>query len=355
MDIREFIAALDGSGDLIRFKEEIDWKFGVGDRARSVQAWGPEGRAILFENVKGYPGHKIFTNGLGSHKRMAIALGIDPGTSFREIAQEFTRRIANPIGPVLVDHAPLSENIHTESAVDLTKLPIPWWNRLDGGRYIGTWHLNITRDPDTGIRNVGIYRMQLLSSRTTAISISPGSHLAVHIEKAARRGVPLEMAAAIGVDETLIMAGASAPPYGVDEYYLAGGLSRKPVELIACNTVDLAVPASSEIVLEGTIDPTERVSEGPFLDYAGIPKKDPNGYVFDVSALKFRNNPIFRGTAVGLPGAEDHLLCSLLSKAGCLDFHGNRIRQKVQNTLIKRGFFRTFQFVGRVRQTWMKH
>lgn len=349
-DIRYFISTLEQEGEILRVKDEINWKYGIGDRTRETQVSGVNGKALLFENIKDYPGHKIFTNGLGSYSRIAMALGLNRQTSLEEIARVFAQRISNLVEPVLVEDATFRENIHTSTEVDLEKLPVPWWNQQDGGRYIGTWHLNITKDPDTGIRNVGIYRMQLIGPRTTAVSVSPRSHLAMHIERAERKGISLEMAVAIAVDETLIMAGAAAPPFGTDEFYLAGGLRKEPVELVPCRTIRLDVPASSEIVLEGTIDPNRRVSEGPFLDYAGIPKKDPHAYLYEVSSLMFRNNPIFRGTAVGLPGAEDHLLLSLLSRAGCLDFHGNRIRQKIQNKLIARGLFKTFQFTGRLRQ-----
>lgn len=305
----------------------------------------------MFENIKDYPGSRILTNGLSSYSKMAIALGLEPATPFKDIVKIFKQRISHPIEPVLVDGGPVKENILTGNDVDLDKLPVPWWNRKDAGRYIGTWHLNITKDSETCTRNVGIYRMQLLGSRRTAISISPRSHISLHLKKAESKNVPLEMAVAIGVDETLIMSGAAAAPYGTDEYQLAGGLRQEPIALTRCHTVDIEVPASSEIVIEGKITPKIRIKEGPFLDYSGIPKSDPNGLVFEVSCVMYRDNPIFRGAAIGIPGAEDHLLLCLLSCTGCLDFHGSRLRQKIQNVLLRKGLFSTFQLMGRLRQS----
>ena len=247
----------------------------------------------------------------------------------------------------MTEDARVKEVIYTEDGVDLLRLPVPWWNRADAGRYVGTWHLNITKDPETGVRNVGIYRMQLLGGRKTAVSVSPRSHLWLHLAKARSKGTSLEMAVAIGVDENIIMAAAAAPPYGTDEYSLAGGLCLEPIERTQCKTLALEVPASSEIVIEGQILPETRVKEGPFLDYSGIPNADPNALVFEVSALMSRREPIFRGAAIGAPGAEDHLLLSLLASAGCLDFHGSRVRQKIQNMLLRKKQFESFQRVGR--------
>lgn len=348
--LRNFIFQLEQAGELIRINEQVDWKYEIGQRTRQCQKSDQKKPALLFENIKDYPGHRVFTNGLGTYSRIAIALGIDPTTDFRDIIKVFKQRISNTIEPVLVNNAPVKQNFIIGDQVDLTKLPVPWWNKKDGGRYIGTWHLNITKDPETGIRNVGIYRMQLLEPRTAAISISPRSHLAIHLTRAESNGRPLEMAVAIGVNETLIMAAAAAAPYGVDEYSLAGGLNQGPVTLTECKTVDLEVPSYSEIVIEGRIMPEIRVKEGPFLDYSGIPKEDSKALVFEVSCLIHRNNPILRGAAIGMPGAEDHLLFSLLCHAGCLDFHGSRIRQKLQNILLKKRWFKTFQGAGAFRQ-----
>lgn len=348
MTLRNFINLLEQNSELARIKDEVNCKYEIGERTRQAQRSDIKQPALLFENIKDYPGHSILTNGFGSHSRIALALGLAPATVFKEIVKVFRQRTSNSIKPVMVRESPFKENILKGEDVNLTKLPVPWWSRKDGGKYIGTWHLNITSDPETGIRNVGIYRMQLLSPRTTAISFSPRSHLAVHLSNAENKGNPLEMAVAIGVDELLIMAAAAAFPYGRDEFYISGALKQAPVELIKCQTIDLKIPASAEIVLEGKIYPDKRIKEGPFLDYSGTPNLNPAAFVFEVSCMMYRNNPIFRGTSVGIAGAEDHILLSLLSCAGYLDFHGSRIRQKIQNLLLRNDLFRAFQYLGAI-------
>ena len=315
-----------------------------------MQMSGTGSPALLFENIQGYPGHRLLTNGLGSHARIAIGLDLDPATSFEGIMAAVKDRMTHPKAPVVSASNSVRTCVFTGNSVDLQQFPVPWLHEQDGGRYIGTWHLNVTRDPENGLRNVGVYRMQLLTARTTAISVSPGSHLAVHLQKAQKKGEALKMAAVIGVDETLVMAAAASPRYGIDEYDTAGGLSQEPVLLSPCRTIDLDVPASAEIVLEGEIAPGSRIVEGPFLDYAGVPKTDPNAHVFEVSCVTHRINPVFRAAAIGIPGGEDHLLFSILAAAGCLDFHGSRLRQKIQNALLKKNAFRSFQYVGRLRQ-----
>ena len=144
------------------------------------------------------------------------------------------------------------------------------------------------------------------------------------------------MAVAIGADEVLIMAASAAFKRGVDEFRPAGGLKTGPVELVKCQTVDLEAPASAEIIIEGNILPGRRVSEGPFLDYQGMPNANPAASVFEATCMMFRDNPVFRGAAIGLPGAEDHILFSLLSSAGLLDFHGSRVKWKFQNFMFEK-------------------
>lgn len=144
-----------------------------------------------------------------------------------------------------------------------------------------------------------------------------------------------------------MMAAASAVPLGTDEYAVAGALGRKAVELVSCGSVDLEVPYKTEFVLEGVIKNGIRIKDGPYFDYAGVPSINPQAYVFEVRAIAQRKNPVFRGMSVGVPGAEDHQLFSILSCVGLTDFHGSRLRQKIQNMLLRSGYFRLFQLTGR--------
>lgn len=353
-DLRTFISKLEEAKELLTIKEEVDWRFEIGDRVRKIQNSGHKGPALYFMRVKDYPAWRIFTNGLGSYSRIAIALGLGPTTPRRDIVRIFRERMIDPVAPVVNGGRPEKEDVLTGEEIDLGRVPIPWWSREDVGRYVGTWHINVTRDPVTRIRNVGIYRMQLLGRRTMTVSISPKSHLAIHLAKAERMGEPLEMAVAIGVGETLIMAASACALEGVDEYHLAGALNQKALVLTKGNLVDLEVPVSAEIIIEGRILP-EKVKDGPFLDYSGVPGSDPGARKFEVSCLRLREDPIFRGAAIGIAGGEDHLLFSLLSSADCLDFHGSWIRQRIQNQLLRKSRFRAFQITGSIGNLYREH
>lgn len=342
--LRDFIAALDERGNLQRVREKVNWKYEIGAIARESK------KPLLFENIKDYPNKQLFTNGLVNNSSFALAIGVpEKEIKYKELAGAIKRGFENPIKPVFAHDPRAIDNCITQ-AIDLTVLPVPWWNEIEAGRYIGTWHLNISHDPETGSRNIGVYRMQIVALNQTTVSVSPRSHLALQISKAEKKGEALSMAVAIGIDERLIISAAAAPKYGIDEYALAGGLVGKPIELISCMTQPLEVPADAEIIIEGYIKPGVRLQDGPFLDYAGIPSTNPRAYLFEVTALLFRNDFIFRGTAVGRPGAEDHQLYSVLSSAGLTDFHGSRIRHSVQNFLLRHRAFKTFQLTGRFGQ-----
>jgi UbiD family decarboxylase len=340
--LRDFISALDVRGKLKRIHKEVDWECEIGEITRETRA------PLLFENIKDYPNRRLFTNGFIDYACISIALGMQKGdVRLRDLADAARRGFKHPIAPMFSGSPRFMENRVTQ-AIDLAALPVPRWSEIDAGRYIGTWHLNITCDLETGIRNIGVYRMQIVAPNQTTVSVSPRSHLALQIAKAERKNEALPMAVAIGVDERLVISAAAAPAYGVDEYALAGGLAGKPIELVRCATQPLEVPTDSEAVIEGYIKPGVRIQDGPFLDYAGIASINLHAHLFEVTALLFRNDCIFRGTAVGRPGAEDHLLYSILSCAGLADFHGSRVRHLLQNSLLRRRAFKLFQLSGRI-------
>jgi 2,5-furandicarboxylate decarboxylase 1 len=341
LNLRQFISALENAGFLNRIATQVDWRVQIGQISRQSDS------PMLFESVKDYPDWKIFTGGCSQLPFIALALGLDAGISRQDLVLALRKRLTKPLPPVLLEQR-AANTFLAEKEVNLHALPTPRWSEIDAGRYVGTWHVNITKDPDTRIRNLGIYRMQILNENHTTLSVSPRSHLAMHMEKAENTKRPLEMAVAIGVAEPVIMAGAAALPYGTDELAVAGGLMSRPVEVVKCRTVDLEVPADSELVLEGKILPGERVTDGPYMDYAGIPSVNPKAYLFQVTAISWRDQPIFRGMAVGNPGAEDHQLFVLLSQIGLLDFHGSRIRRALQGVLIRHRLFRLFQWTGRL-------
>lgn len=341
-DLRTFIRRLDDEGRLAHVTQAVDWKFEIGKITRERQI------PLLFENILDYPGQQVFTNGLCNLRSIALALGLPGTTSRSALVKEASKRIAKPIAPKLVETGSVLENIVLAPHLDLFKLPVPWWNPDDTDRYIGTWHVNISLDPETSCPNLGVYRMQLLGPTRATVSACGGSHLGRHVKKAGKMGKPLPMAVAIGVSESLVMAGASGLPYGMDEFVLAGALQQEAVELVRCQTVDLEVPAHCEIVIEGWIHPGVRVQDGPYFDYSGKTNINPNAFLFEATCLMFRNAPIFRGTSVGMPGGEDHQLFSFLSALGLVDFHGSRSRQIIQNFALRHQMFRSFQFSGKL-------
>ncbi len=341
LNLRTFIDLLSREGCLKRISHTVDWKFEVGDITRTTE--GP----LLFENIKDYPGLRLFTNGLRSPSSMAVALGFHPSQAWNSVIREIRWKAAAPLAPIVLESGPVLENVVEGEDIDFLKFPIPHWSRYDAGRYIGTWHINVTRDPETGSRNLGVYRMQVVGRNQATVSTYANSHLTLHFAKAEKKGQPLEMAVVIGAAEPLIIAAAAAYPGGSDEYNLAGALEGEAVRLIRCKTVDLEVPAESEIVIEGVIKPGVRVQDGPFFDYAGKPTTNPNAFLFEATRLSFRNDPIFRGTAIGHPAAEDQQLFWLLAELGLFDFHSSRPKHWVQSALIHRRLFRAFQTVGR--------
>lgn len=341
-DLRSFIQSLADTGRLLRVMDAVDWRFEIGRITRENRS------PLLFEHIKDYPNHRVFTNGLCDSASIALALGLPSGIKRKALMTVVRKRVTNLFHPILVETGPVLENIFPKEEASFLNLPIPHWSQLDVDRYVGTWHVNVSRDPETGVRNVGVYRMQLLGPRNATISASPGSHLAKHVAKSEREGRALPVAVAIGVAEAVIIAAAAAFPEGMDEYELAGGLLQQPIPLIRCKTVNLEVPANSEIVIEGLIQPGVRVKDGPYLDYTGKSNVNPNAFLIEVTQIMFRSNPIYRGASIGVQGAEDHQLFAFLAELDLIDFHGSQTKQLIQKGLLKQRLFRTFQFTGRI-------
>lgn len=320
-DLRDFIEALNKHKELLRVDIPVHWMYEIGGWIRRSMDMRPKGPALLFENIKGYPpGFRLFSGGLGSYPRLAIALGLSPETPPKEIIDTYKRRIKKPVEPQMVSTGPVKENILKGEQIDLYKFPVPWWTPRDGGRYIGTWHGIITKDAETGRRNTGLYRMMIHDRNHTGVGFLPFTHMGYHYAQRERAGKPLEMAVVIGGDETIPMVAATGFPPTVDELAVAGALREEPVELVKCETVDLEVPANTEIVLEGLLLPRERKPEGPFSEHTGYHggpvRMRP---IFQVTAILHRNDPIFRGCLLGKPTMEDHTLYDVIYSAAALD------------------------------------
>ncbi|MBD3243994.1 MAG: hypothetical protein GF331_25600 [Chitinivibrionales bacterium] len=345
MGIRDFIEGLERIGRLRRVSRPVSCVHELGAMARAARC------PILFENVKEYPAKSVLVNGLADYRCMALALGYhDTGVNFRQLVRAVRERRKQVLRPATARGPCGNMVVRTGSRCDLAELPAPWWHPADGGRYVGTWHLNVTRHPTTGEPNAGVYRMQVIDRNHTTVSVSPRSHLASHMRVAEAQNEPLPMAVAIGVPEAAVIAASAAVEAGVDELAFAGTLLGHALDVVPCAAVGLQVPRSAEIVLEGMLLPHVRVSDGPFMDYAGVADTNPRALLFEVHRIALRADAVFRGASVGLPGAEDHVLFSVLAAAGLADFHGARSRHLIQTFLLRNRFFRLMQMSGRVSQ-----
>lgn len=345
MGLRSFIGALEDQRQVVHVSRRVDWRYEIGRMSRGL------GVPALFTDILGYPGLSLFTNGLSSDSAVLLSLGRSSEEGSFSAVVRAIREAGPLVEPVLCDEPAMHMPERRGAEVDLTVLPVPWWHESDAGRYVGTWHVNISRHPATGAPNAGVYRMKILGRRHTTVSVSPKSHLALHMKEAERRGEELPLATAIGVPEHAVIAAAAALPRDVDEMAFAGALVRRPLAVRRCVLSRLRVPAEAEVVMEGALLPNIRAVDGPYMDYAGLTNVNPSAYVYEVRRLAVRTGLIFRGTAVGMPGAEDHRLFSMLAAAGLVDFHGSRVRRIVQNFCLRHRRYRLLQSSGRLSQT----
>ncbi len=325
-DLRDFINRVEQEGELSRVKVEVDLNYEVGAICnKNFDIGGLErSKALLFEKPKGYT-TPLVVNIFGTIKRCCMAIDTTP----ERFTQEWIERTKNPIEPVIVDHGPCKENIHTGDEVDLFELPIPIWNEKDGGSYITLPH-QISKDPETGQRNVGIYRAQLHDKRTLGIWAASYRHINVQWRKAHLKGESFPVAIAIGVDPAITLAANATPLYGVDELAIAGGLRGMPIEMVRCETIPLEVPASAEWVLEGEVRPNALRREGPFGEAAGYYGGTAEREFIEIKAITHRDNPIHQAVYLRKPPNE------LLSLMRC--FEAETIRHCPLPGLLKLNF-----------------
>ena len=323
-DIRQFIEFLDERGDLKRITAMVDSDLEITEITdRTIKSGGP---ALLFENVAGSDA-SVAINLMGTHQRTAWALGV-------ENIDDLTSRVRKLLGlaqgppsglmgkvralgdlvsvartqPKIVRRAPCQDVVVTGDDVDLNMLPaLKCWPD-DAGRYI-TLPLVVSRDPESGRRNVGIYRMQIFDRNTTGMHWQTHKGGAHHYRVGeSQRLQKLEVAVALGGDPAAIWSGSMPLPPDMDEFAIAGLIREEPVELVKCKTVDLEVPAHAEYVLEGYVTPGELRPEGPFGDHTGYYSPAEDYPVFHVTTITHRKNPIYPTTMVGRPPTEDFFM-----------------------------------------------
>src|SRR5215468_301518 len=309
MDMRDWMKLLEKAGELRRVTAEVNWDREIGAVARRVLE--KKGPALLFENIKDYGSGRctqLFVSGLGARSRLALALGFQREVANRELVQYVMKKNREAIAPVVLRTGPVKEHIVRGQAIDQTEFPVPRWHYLEGGRYIHTFSGIVTRDPETRVMNVGIYRGMIGKKNTTPfLLIKGGQHWGQHFLKYAARGERMPVACVIGWDPIMPFLAGSPIPTGVCEWDVMGGYRGEPAPLVRCETVDLEVPASAEIVIEGFIsdDPATYETEGPFGEFTGyvsdVPTPRPT---MQVTCITHRRDPIFRGCLEGtLPGS----------------------------------------------------
>jgi 4-hydroxy-3-polyprenylbenzoate decarboxylase len=363
-DLRQWIAALDSAGELRRIQTEADPVLEIAeitDRVSKQKTGKPGGPALLFQNIKGYPNQQLLINQFGSEARMKLALGVNSFDEFADRIKMFLD-VKSPQGfldklkmlPLLAEAGkffpktaptgPCKEVIKHDN-FSLLDFPILQCWPQDAGRFI-TLPCVTTRDPKSGKRNLGMYRLQVYDAHTTGAHWQRQKIAAEHYRQALRnaeiisKGVPLladlarsendaavdlmartsggqvlaeknhpsgrmEVAVAIGTDPAATFSAIVPAPPDVEEYLIAGFLRAAPVELVKCETVDLEVPATSEIVLEGYVNLDELRTEGPFGDHTGFYSLEDLYPVFHVQCITHRKDPIYATTIVGKPPMED--------------------------------------------------
>lgn len=346
---RDFVSALDRAGELKRISQPVATELEITEIADREMKSPAGGRALLFEQptvngkVSPFP---VAINTMGSHKRMAMSMGANsveevanelgtlmkakPPTSFKEaiklLGQALDLRHAKP---KIVSTGPCKEVIHKFDAppsrkepwpkapqpeelvtrhsalATLLNLPILQCWPLDGGRFV-TLPCVVTKDPDTGERNVGMYRIQVYDDKSTGMHWQLQKVGARHGRRYYETGTRMPVSVFIGGDPMFPFAATAPLPDGLDEFLLAGYLRKKSVELVKCETNDLEVPANADFVIEGYVDPTEPLrEEGPFGDHTGyytLPEPYP---VFHITAITHRKNAVYPATIVGIPPMED--------------------------------------------------
>jgi 4-hydroxy-3-polyprenylbenzoate decarboxylase len=337
--LREFVDALEQKGELKRVKASVEPELEVAEIMRRLM-YAKDKPAVLFENVKGYT-IPILGNTFGSDERLRIAL---EENDFSQIGTRIVglTRMKMPTGvfgklkmlpklseisdygPRHAESGPVKEIVLTEEKADLSILPILRSFKGDAGKFV-TFGLTVTKHPDTEVTNIGVYRMQILNARKAImhwqIHKRGAQHLEIFKDKRSKSGEggnrdrQIPVAVVIGADPATLFSAVAPVPEGMDKYLFSGIVRKKGIKLVKCSTVDLEVPATAEIVLEGYVDPDDMQMEGPFGDHTGY-YTPPEPYpCFNLTCVSMRKNPIYLTTVVGKPILEDAYIGKVIERS----------------------------------------
>jgi 4-hydroxy-3-polyprenylbenzoate decarboxylase len=317
-DLRTWLDEVEKMGQLMTVTG-ADWNLELSTLTEVINERAKQRPAIVFDKINGYPdGYRIAVNLLSSVNRLALTMGMEPNVGEFDFVQKWRRqvKVVQPREPKLVEDSPLFENVQKGSDIDLFKFPVPRWHELDGGRYIGTDDLVVTRDPEEGWVNVGTYRIMLHGRDHMGLHMSPGKHGRVHRDKYHQAGKPLPIAVSFGHHPINFLVASTDVPNRVNEYSYAGGIVGRPLEVVAGPLTGLPLPADSEIAIEGEVLPDDFMPEGPFGEWTGYyASNQPAVPVIRVKAVYHRNDPIMCGFPLLKPSSGDNLHFSLMRSA----------------------------------------
>lgn len=291
-DLRYFLKQLRIADKLVEFNREVDPKFEFSLVRKAAENLG---KGLLFKNIRGSP-FPVITNLLGSREILSILFG----TSQEDVVKEYVARKEKPIEPRVVSSGPVKEVIKRDTDVNLLELPIITHSPKDAGSYI-TAAIVVAKDPDTGVRNVSINRLQLKGKNKLGLRILQTNDLGLIQRKSEEEEKEMEIAVVVGNHPFELIAGAAKVPLGFDEFKLASALRKEPLELVKCETVDLEVPATAEIVLEGKVPHRIREPEAPFGDFQELYTPQVQSHIIRVKAMMHRKDPIYQTIQASSP------------------------------------------------------
>jgi 2,5-furandicarboxylate decarboxylase 1 len=300
-DFRQFLDALRAHGELVDVHRPVSLQEEIGRALK--QAYVRQGPAFVFAN-----NGTEFPLVAGLYSTRSKALLAFEATE-ETVYEKVLHGLDHPIPPVgwSGGTAPCQEIVLTGDDLDVTRFPIPTYAAIDGGPYL-TPGLVISKDPETGVPDLGHYRFLLVDRTTLAPFAQPFHRFGKHLAKAERLGVAAEGALVIGVDPVLAYTGPIQVPDDTNDWHVAGGLRGEPVELVRCKTVDLEVPATAEVVIEFRMDFGHTVLEGPLGEYTGYFTPPSQKPVARITAITHRRQPYFQGLLTGKPVTENHIL-----------------------------------------------
>jgi len=327
-DLREYVESLEKIDQLKRIKTRVSVDLEIAEILRRVM-YKNEGPAVLFENVERYK-IPVLGNAFGSLRRLKIALDME---NFEEIGERMSAltRLKIPqgllnkfkmlpklseiadYGPKSVNSGPITEVIETSNP-SLDILPIIKSFPKDSGRFI-TFGITVTKNPETQIRNMGVYRLQVIDSKKAIMHWQIHKRGALHYEMNKENSQKTEVAIVIGADPATVFSAVAPVPEGLDKFLFAGITRKNGIDLVKCRTIDVEVPATAEIVLEGYVDPSELNVEGPFGDHTGYYTPPEPFPTFTLTGIMMRKNPIYLTTVVGKPILEDAYIGKVIERS----------------------------------------